>query len=136
MGGARVLLVEDESSLLALLKRHLERVGYSVVACDSAEAALDVVRRPEWEPQVLVTDETLPGITGSSLAGTLLVRFPMLTCLLCSGYPISLDSFPVALRPRTAILQKPYMPAALEQAIRERLAAAAKVSPAGPAGQL
>lgn len=121
MSALRILLVDDEQALLALLKRHLERTGHSVVGALSAElarVALDTdTQTGPWQPDILVTDETLPGDPGSMLARELLERFPAMRCLLCSGYPIALELLPGELRSRAAILQKPYMPAALERAI-------------------
>jgi DNA-binding NtrC family response regulator len=117
----RILLVDDEASLLTLLKRHLERGGYSVVACLSAEQAAAAVEGTDWQPEILVTDETLPGISGTALAAGLLDRFPRLLTLLCSGYPMSMAALPPALRGRAAILPKPFLPAMLEDAIAELL---------------
>lgn len=123
MGCVHILLVDDESALLALLKRHLERAGYSVVASLSAESAVeDTLQSPDWQPDLLITDVELPGMSGTALATELLSRFPRLLCLLCSGYPISLDALPASLRNRAAILQKPYLPAALERGVLDLLA--------------
>ncbi len=123
MAALRILLVDDEKALLALLKRHLERCGHSVVDALSAElarVALSSAAEPNvWQPDILIADETLPGDPGSQLARELLERFPGMLCLLCSGYPLSLDTLPEAMRSRAAILQKPYMPAALERAITD-----------------
>ena len=124
----RILLVDDEKALLALLKRHLERAGHSVVDALSAELARSALSSAAdagaWQPDILIADETLPGDPGSLLASQLLDRFPAMLCLLCSGYPLSLDALPVAFRSRAAILQKPYMPAALERAITALVASA------------
>lgn len=122
----RILLVDDEASLLTLLKRHLEREGHSVVACLSAEQALAAVHGPDWHPELLITDETLPGISGTALAAALVERHPRLRTLLCSGYPLSLQALPSALRPCAAILQKPFMPAMLDRAIVDLLATKAQ----------
>jgi DNA-binding NtrC family response regulator len=119
----RILLVDDEAALLGLLKRHLERAGHSVVACLSAEQALAAVEGPDWRPEILITDETLPGIFGTALAAALLDRFPRLLTLLCSGYPMTLATLPATLRVRTAILAKPFLPAMLDRAILELLTA-------------
>lgn len=116
-----ILLVDDEAPLLGLLQRHLERSGYSVIACLSAEQAEAAVEGPDWHPEILVTDETLPGASGTMLAGTLLDRFPRLLTLLCSGYALSLEGLPPALRARTAVLPKPFLPAMLDRAILELL---------------
>ena len=121
MPALRILLVDDEKMLLALLRRHLERAGYAVTGALSAELALEAL--PEGEPDILIADETLPGDTGTTLAVNLLERFPRLVCLLTSGYPLTLDPIPPVLRPRAAILQKPFQPPALEAAITAVLAA-------------
>jgi CheY-like chemotaxis protein len=122
----RVLLVDDESALLGLLKRHLERAGYDVVAVLSAELAEQALAPPEappFIPDLLIADESLPGASGTTLAISLLTRFPDLVCLLCSGFPISLDPLPPPLRSRAAILQKPYLPPAITAAASALLAA-------------
>lgn len=121
MATPQVLLIDDEAGLLGLLKRHLERAGFGVVACVSAELALERLEGTDWRPELLITDETLPGQSGSTLAGILLRRFPEMVCLLCSGYPLSLDGLPAEVRPRAAILQKPFTPILLERAVGEML---------------
>ena len=119
MGPRRILLVEDEGALLALIKRHLERSGHTVVASMSAEAAEEELAAGAWAPELLITDQTLPGETGAMLAARLVGRFPLLYCLVCSGYPLSPDEIPGVDRSRLGILQKPYSPAGLDQAIAE-----------------
>ena len=123
MAALGILLVDDEAPLLALLARHLERSGHSVVAALSAEKALQAIETAGWRPDLLIADETLAGLPGSALAAALLTRFPQLICLLCSGYPLSIDVLPEAVRSRAAILQKPFVPDMLDRAIIHLLAA-------------
>ena len=125
MTALRILLVDDEKALLALLKRHLERAGHSVVDALSSELARSALTAADgWQPDILIADETLPGDPGSQLPGELLTRFPAMLCRLCSGYPLSLEALPAAVRARAAILQKPYMPAALERTVAELVGSA------------
>lgn len=113
----RIFLVEDEPALLTLVGRQLERDGHAVTRCGSAEEARAAIEAGgEW-PEVLVADETLPGESGSALAGDWLIREARMGCVLCSGYPLSLDLLPEAARGRTVILQKPYLPAMLRDAV-------------------
>lgn len=123
MAALRILLVDDEAPLLALLARHLERSGHAVVTALSAESALQSLETTGWQPQMLIADETLAGLPGSALAALLLARFPQLVCLLCSGYPLAIDTLPEAVRSRAAILQKPFTPEMLDRAIIDLLAA-------------
>jgi DNA-binding response OmpR family regulator len=58
----RVLVVEDEENLLALLRKYLEREGYEVHETLDGREALEVARRAE--PDVVVLDWMLPGLDG------------------------------------------------------------------------
>ena len=55
-----LLLVDDEPTLLQLLRRYLERKGYTVETCDSAEAALVVFDADPQRFDMVITDLTLP----------------------------------------------------------------------------
>ena len=67
MAALRILLVDDEPTLLALLLRQLERDGHSVVAALSAEMALQALESTDWKPQLLIADQTLAGLSGSDI---------------------------------------------------------------------
>lgn len=114
--GCRVLLVDDEPALLSLLGQFLGRKGYSVRSFLTAEQAQAAIGA-EWVPDLLVVDYKLPGMSGTGLADLLLSQFPHLLCLLCSGYLVSSIGLKDEYRTRTAILQKPFLPAALVDAI-------------------
>ncbi|HWR89000.1 MAG TPA: sigma-54 dependent transcriptional regulator [Dissulfurispiraceae bacterium] len=62
---ARILIVEDEDTLSASLKRVFSREGYEVDTVGSAELALDILERGSYD--VIVTDIILPGIDGIEL---------------------------------------------------------------------
>ncbi|MEO8033399.1 MAG: ATP-binding protein, partial [Acidobacteriota bacterium] len=105
MGSGRVLLVEDEEGVRAGLAVLLEMTGYAVTAVSSGEEALAL---PVASTQdVLLSDLTLPGITGLELGERLRERWPALQVVLMSGY---IDE---AVRGRTSergwhFLQKPF----------------------------
>ncbi|MCO5169289.1 MAG: sigma-54 dependent transcriptional regulator [Planctomycetes bacterium] len=77
----RVLVVEDEAALRELLERQLRRRGYDVTAVGSAEEALDV----DPEPDVVLCDISLPGMTGIDLLGKLRARSPTVECIVLTG---------------------------------------------------
>lgn len=58
----KLLLVEDDSAMRLSLTRSFERRGLQVLAVDSGSAALD--RWPQWKPDVVVLDLSLPDIDG------------------------------------------------------------------------
>lgn len=63
--GAKILLVDDDSDLGALLLSELEKSGYQVQLCDAGDAVPGCLRT--YKPDLLITDVMLPGIDGYSL---------------------------------------------------------------------
>lgn len=112
---ARLLLVDDESVLVDLLKRYLERLGYEVEACTSPEEALALYEADPQRYALVLTDLTLPGINGEEMVDRMRARHPPLRAIVSSGYEY---------RPRsrqTDFLQKPYLPKMLAEAIEKIL---------------
>ena len=60
---ARILLVEDDVTLAAIISRHLRGRGHEAVVADSAEAATEVIRNG-FRPTIVLLDITLPGASG------------------------------------------------------------------------
>lgn len=58
----RILVVDDEPEIVALVAYHLRRAGYAVVEADSGEEALETARREH--PDLVVLDLMLPGLSG------------------------------------------------------------------------
>ncbi|NOZ79925.1 MAG: PAS domain S-box protein [Acidobacteria bacterium] len=81
--GERVLLVEDNPAVREGLQDTLESLGYTVTAVESAEAAEAYA---EERPDILLTDQILPGKTGLELATSLRSRWPGIPIILMSGY--------------------------------------------------
>jgi CheY-like chemotaxis protein len=65
--GERVLFVDDEPALAAVTSRILERLGYSVLALRSATEALSVFRANPSAFDLVISDLTMPGLTGAQL---------------------------------------------------------------------
>jgi len=82
-----VLLVEDESSVRAVLRRSLERHGFEIVEARSAHEALALEARFGDRINIVLTDVVMPGMSGRALAVELRARRPRLPILLMSGYP-------------------------------------------------
>lgn len=121
MTRARLLLVDDELSLLRLLERYLSRLGFEVVACSRAEDALS---RFEAAPQafsLVMLDLNLPGMSGEELLHKLLRASETIRAIVCSGDVISLARFPEACRWRVSFLQKPFVPRMLSETIEDTL---------------
>jgi DNA-binding NtrC family response regulator len=112
---ARLLLVEDEPALLDLIKRYLERAGYTVDACSGAESALEIFRADPSVYSLVLTDLTLEGISGEEMIERMREVNPSLRAIVSSGYPYEPRSRDVF------FLQKPYVPKMLGEAIARML---------------
>ncbi|MDR3629590.1 MAG: response regulator [Desulfocapsaceae bacterium] len=84
MAKARVLVVDDEHNLSTLLVRKLTDLSYEVLEANSGSEALDVLRRQEID--LLLTDYKMPGMDGVELITEAIALFPLLQCLIISGY--------------------------------------------------
>jgi signal transduction histidine kinase/ActR/RegA family two-component response regulator len=84
--GQRVLIVDDEAALVALGEEALAALGYEPVGYTSSEEALQAFERDPQRFDALLTDETMPTLTGSQLAAAVRRLRPELPVLLMSGY--------------------------------------------------
>lgn len=80
----RILYVEDNQELRETIAMLMEGEGRFITTCESGEAALQLDASQPYD--VLVTDVSLPGISGTELARTLLGQDPERWVVLCSGY--------------------------------------------------
>ena len=103
----RLLIVDDEPSLLGLLRRYLERLGYAVDVAPTSEAALEKFEADSAKYDCVLADLKLPGMNGEDMLERMRSRRPGLRALISSGSPYQPRS------PRTGFLQKPYLPAML-----------------------
>jgi CheY-like chemotaxis protein len=84
--GQCVLVVDDEESLARLAARTLEELGYAPVSFTSSTAALAAFREDPQRFDALVTDERMPGMSGSALIGEVRGVRSSLPVVLMSGY--------------------------------------------------
>jgi CheY-like chemotaxis protein len=85
-GNERILIVDDEDMVSSVLAQGLERLGYELACCISAEEALSVMREVPDAWDLVITDQMMPGMSGQNLAARLKEEFPDLPVILCSGY--------------------------------------------------
>jgi PAS domain S-box-containing protein len=84
-GKESILVVDDEDLLIAMNKQRLERLGYTVAGSTSSIEALEVFRHEPHKFDLVVTDYTMPQMTGLELARELLRIRGDLSIIMCSG---------------------------------------------------
>ncbi len=107
--GQLVLLVEDETVILELNTRMLERLGYRVLATGSANQAILLAEEHREELRILVTDIVMPEMNGKDMANTIWRTNPELKCLFMSGYTANVIARQGFLPEGINFLQKPFM---------------------------
>ena len=78
-----ILCVDDEPNSLVLRKLVLQKAGYEVVTANSAVAALDVLASSRVD--LVLSDQLMPGVTGTELARQIKDKWPSLPVILISG---------------------------------------------------
>jgi CheY-like chemotaxis protein len=93
-GTERVLFIDDEDFLIEWGQAFLERMGYEVTAMHDSTEALETFSSDPSRFDLVITDQTMPGITGLNLARELLKIRPDIPVILCSGYSdaVTLDT--------------------------------------------
>jgi PAS domain S-box-containing protein len=105
--GERVLVVDDEVALMAVTSETLKRLGYEPSAFPDGAAALAEFESQPGRFDAVITDEVMPGLTGTDLAGSLRRHRRDLPIVLVSGYIGPMMSERALAAGVDAILKKP-----------------------------
>jgi PAS domain S-box-containing protein len=89
-GKERILFVDDEEFMVDLGKQMLEELGYQVTAISSSVEALDLFGTNSDKFDLVITDMTMPRMTGEKLAKELMNIRPDIPIVICTGYSESL----------------------------------------------
>jgi nitrogen-specific signal transduction histidine kinase len=85
-GKGRVLFVDDEQTLVELVQQILEYLGYEVISRTNPMEALELFRSQPDRFDLVITDYTMPQMTGVALAKEILNIRPDAPIILCTGY--------------------------------------------------
>lgn len=122
MGGSeRVLLVDDEPMLAAVGQQALQRLGYEVVSRTSPIEALELFKAKPGHFDLVITDQTMPGMTGDALARELMSIRPGLPVIVCTGYSQNIDAERATQLGIRAFVMKPILIHELAAAVRKAL---------------
>ena len=85
-GNESILFIDDEISLVDIGQQVLERLGYKVVTRISSLEALELFRAKPETFDLVITDMTMPNMTGAKLAQEMMSIRPQIPVILCTGY--------------------------------------------------
>lgn len=120
-GAERILLVDDEPAIVKIGHHRLERLGYHVKGETDAEAALNLFREAPDQFDLVITDLTMPKMTGEQLTQAIHEVRPDVPIILCTGFsektnPETAESLGIA-----AYLEKPHDSHDLAMTVRKTL---------------
>jgi CheY-like chemotaxis protein len=120
-GSETILLVEDEQMVLNLTASVLKNAGYRVVTASTPKQALEKMAHQTDPIHIMITDVVMPGMSGPTLANTLVSEYPEMKIIFMSGYTDAAVVENRFIKPGSVFLQKPFSPDALKAKIRELL---------------
>lgn len=113
----RVLVVDDEAAILEFLKEMLEEEGLSVVTNISSVQALAWFAADPQRVDLVITDQTMPDMTGIEMVGRMKSYRPELGVILCTGFSRDITAQTAASKGIDHFLLKPVQLADLKQAV-------------------
>jgi CheY-like chemotaxis protein len=120
-GSERILLVDDEPSILKVIQRHLTVLGYRATAERDSQQALALFTADPTAFDLVLTDMTMPKMTGDRLARAILSIRPDIPVILCTGYNRHMDAQQAKAAGIGALLMKPVSQRNLASEIRRLL---------------
>ena len=119
-GSEHILVVDDEPFLVDIAREMLTQVGYRVTACTDSGEALNRFKGGPHTFDMVITDMTMPKMTGMDLAAEILKIRPDIPIILCTGYSESITPEAAGRMGIQDFFFKPYDYQDLIQTIRKR----------------
>ena len=120
-GSERILLVDDEEPIVRMVKQMLERLGYQVATRTSSVEALEAFRANSDKFDLVITDMTMPNMTGVELAPRLLEIRPDIPIILYTGFSEITDANKAKALGIREFLMKPIVRDQIARTIRKVL---------------
>ncbi len=120
-GKERILFIDDEELLAEMGKDMLERLGYHVTVRRSSIEALSTFQNTPNEFDMVITDQTMPDMTGSDLARRMMQIRPDIPIILCTGYSNLINADTAKALGIKEFALKPLVKGAISKLIREVL---------------
>jgi CheY-like chemotaxis protein len=120
-GNERILFVDDEKSIANPTSRMLERLGYTVTVKASSTDTLEAFRTQPDNFDLIISDTTMPNMTGDKLAKELLQIRPDIPIILCTGFSEKINDEKAKSIGVRALVMKPIVKSVLAKTIRKVL---------------
>lgn len=106
-GDETILIVDDEPALLNMYRTSLMRQGYNIHHASTGEEGLELFRSNPDQFDIVITDQTMPGMTGDKMATELLAIRPAIPVVMLTGYSSAIDKNSADTLGITEFLYKP-----------------------------
>ena len=120
-GNERILFVDDEETIADIGQKILESLGYKTIVETDSIKALDVFRDQADQFDLVITDLTMPGMTGLELARKLLFIRPDLPIILCTGFGEAVRKEKALGMGLRGFVSKPFGASSLAETVRKVL---------------
>ena len=120
-GNERVLVVDDEAPIIKLEEALLKKLGYEVTSRTSSLDALEKFRMDPYAFDLVLTDMSMPNMTGEKLAQEMISIRPDIPVILASGFSERVDKNKAGSMGIKAILMKPVLNSDIAQTVRKVL---------------
>jgi CheY-like chemotaxis protein len=117
-GQGTILFVDDEVALAQAAQAMLTRLGYTVTTCSNSQEALTTFQARPEKFDLVITDQTMPQLTGENLAQALRQICPNLPIILCTGFSHVMTPEKAQALKLDAFLMKPLTMRSLGQAVQ------------------
>lgn len=117
-GSETIFLVDDEETLLGVVKPLLERYGYRVITAHTPTMAVAMLEEFSGQIDLLITDVIMPEMNGYQLREMMKKAHPKIECIFMSGYPSNVIEKSGVIREGIHFLQKPFLAKTLAEKIR------------------
>ena len=121
LGNENILFVDDEAPIAKMGGKVLEQLGYSVTTRTSSVEALELFRSKPQAFDLVVTDMTMPNMTGDKLAAEIMNIRSDISVVLCTGYSKKISEESAAEIGIKAFAYKPIVKADLAKTVRKVL---------------
>jgi PAS domain S-box-containing protein len=120
-GSESILFVDDEMMIVDIAKQMLESFGYHVIAKTNAVEALEAFKKDPDGFDLVVTDMTMPKMTGLDLAERIFQLRPGFPIVLCTGFDVSLSEEKILSHGLKAVIYKPILRQHMATVVRKAL---------------